>query len=69
MTLASMENFVDFNDWMTSSALVLNMPLSEEQRALQEQRRKLLQTYRALLVRIEDLQYELSSYTHLRTSQ
>ena len=60
-----MENFGDSihsnaNDtWLTSSALVLSMPLSAEQRALQEQRRQLLRNYRNLRLRMSTAQYEL----------
>ena len=66
VTLASMNllehNFGDSNDaWMTSSALVLNTPLSEEQRYLQVQRRLLLKTHTAIMARLDVPHYELSS--------
>ena len=64
VTLASMNilehNFGDSNDaWMTSSALVLNAPLSDEQRDLQTQRRLLLKTHRTIMARLDVPHYAL----------
>ena len=70
VTLASMnpfeeDNFGDStisNDaWMTRSSLVLNAPLSEEQRDLQTQRRLLLKTHRTIMARLDVPHYALSA--------
>ena len=52
----------DFEDaeWMTTSALVLNAPLSVEQRDLQTQRRMLLKTHRTIMARLDVPHYALS---------
>ena len=69
VTLASMSldldhGFGDSNSQdarLTSSSLVLNAPMSEEQRDLQTQRRQLLKTHRNIMARLDVPHYELSA--------
>ena len=71
VTLASMSlldhGFGDSNSqdaWLTSSSLVLNAPMSEEQRDLQTQRRQLLKTHRNIMARLDIPHYVLSANNH-----
>ena len=64
MSLELDQGFGDSNShdaWLTNSSLLLTVPMSEEQRDLQTQRRQLLKTHRNIMARLDEPGYELSA--------